>query len=153
MATPSRKSPTGKSPIRQFSWNWMGRGYVVAVMGSMWLLRCLRGGYGVCVQLVFVKNRLASLLRDRFAWKGVTVVFEKRTTVYVVFLRWFYFREFRESDCANISTSIRLFVVKTSENRKIKLSRISPLSPKSQKISVCEIYGVCTVTCFQKVSH
>ena len=36
--------------------------------------------------------------------------------------------------------------MKTSENREIKLSQISPLSPKIAKISVREIYGVYSIT-------
>ena len=61
-----------KSHVRQFSRNWVGRDYLVAVTGSMrgcygmcvvvtgctWLLR-------VCVPIVFRENRLAWLLRDK----------------------------------------------------------------------------------------
>ena len=40
-------------PVRatqdNFTRNWVGRGYLVAVTGSTWLLRGLRGCYGVCV--------------------------------------------------------------------------------------------------------
>ena len=40
---------------RQFSWNWVGGGYLVAVTRSMWLLWGLCGCYGVYVRLFFTK--------------------------------------------------------------------------------------------------
>ena len=41
MDTLSRKSLSHKSDVRQFSRNWVERGYLVAVTGSLWLLRGL----------------------------------------------------------------------------------------------------------------
>ena len=71
----SRKSPSHKSLVRQFLQNWVGRSYLMAVTGSMWLLHCLRGCYGVYIQLFFHQNCLACLLQDRFTWcnRGITV--------------------------------------------------------------------------------
>ena len=42
-----------KIDVRQFSRDWVGRGYLVAVMGSTWLLRGLCGCYGVYTPLFF----------------------------------------------------------------------------------------------------
>ena len=44
----------------------VGRGSFVAVTGSLWLSRCLRGCYGVNVPLFLRKYRITWLLRDRF---------------------------------------------------------------------------------------
>ena len=69
--TPSRKSPSRRSHVRQFSQNWMGRGYLVAVTG-------LRGCYGISIAVTgsmshsfFVKIRLAWLLQEKFICKRV----------------------------------------------------------------------------------
>ena len=40
--TPSLKSSSRKSHVKQFLRNWVGRGYLVAVTWSTWLLRGLR---------------------------------------------------------------------------------------------------------------
>ena len=64
--TPSYESQSRKSHVRQLSRSCVGRGYLVAVTGSMWLLRGVHGCYGVYVPLFFANNRLARLLRDRF---------------------------------------------------------------------------------------
>ena len=42
MVTPSRKSLSRKSHVRQFLRNWEGGGYLVAVMGSTWLILGLK---------------------------------------------------------------------------------------------------------------
>ena len=61
LSSKSAPSRIYKSHERQFSRNWVGRGYLVAVTGSTWLLRGLRPA-------TFRENRLACLLRDRFTW-------------------------------------------------------------------------------------
>ena len=70
-----------ESYVRHFAKLGVGRGYVT-VTGSMWLLRGLCDCYGVFVAVtglrpvVFLKNRSAWLLRDKFTWKcdsGITV--------------------------------------------------------------------------------
>ena len=63
-------------------------------------------------------------------------------TVYMVIFAWSYFCEFRESDLAIISTSIyvyRYIVMKTSEYREIKPSRICAPSPKPRKYLYAKI--------------
>ena len=42
VATHSHKGPSRNSYVTQFSWNGVGRGYLVVVTGSTWLLRGLR---------------------------------------------------------------------------------------------------------------
>ena len=48
----------GGSYVRQFWRNWVRRGYLVAVTRCKWLLRGIRGCYGVYVLLCYAKITL-----------------------------------------------------------------------------------------------
>ena len=82
--TPMHKSLSYmyKGHVRQFSWNWVGRGYLVAVTGSTWLLWGLCGWYGVYVPVTFPNITLRVFHRTDLS-EGVTVAYKMWTHIWI----------------------------------------------------------------------